>query len=131
MHKRFFFYLFLLFTLVPLIELAILIKIGTRIGVWNTIAIVILTGIFGAILARHQGFWVITKIKEQIQQGRFPADKLFDGAIILVGATLLITPGIITDIIGILALIHWSREWIKYFIKLYIKKHFFTYRNYR
>ncbi|RLC45398.1 MAG: membrane protein FxsA, partial [Candidatus Cloacimonadota bacterium] len=113
-----------------LIELAILIKIGSRIGVWNTIAIVVLTGIFGAILVRHQGFWVLVKIKEEIQQGKFPADELFDGAIILVGATLLITPGILTDIIGILSLVPSSREWIKYFIKLYIKKHFFTYRNY-
>jgi len=130
MPKRFFFSLFLLFTLIPLIELAILIKIGSRIGVWNTIAIVVLTGIFGAILARHQGFWVLVKIKEEIRQGKFPADELFDGAIILVGATLLITPGILTDIIGILSLVPSSREWIKYFIKLYIKKHFFTYRNY-
>jgi len=130
MPKRFFFSLFLLFTLIPLIELAILIKIGSRIGVWNTIAIVVLTGIFGAILVRHQGFWVLVKIKEEIQQGKFPADELFDGAIILVGATLLITPGILTDIIGILSLVPSSREWIKYFIKLYIKKHFFTYRNY-
>ena len=130
MPKRFFFSLFLLFTLIPLIELAILIKIGSRIGVWNTIAIVVLTGISGAILARHQGFWVLVKIKEEIQQGKFPADKLFDGAIILVGATLLITPGILTDIIGILSLVPSSREWIKYFIKLYIKRHFFTYRNY-
>ncbi|MCK4339030.1 MAG: FxsA family protein [Candidatus Cloacimonetes bacterium] len=122
MRRNTIFILFLIFTLVPLIELAILIRIGSYIGFWNTIGIIILTGICGAFLAKQQGFWVINAIKRDISNAVFPADKLFDGALILVGATLLITPGLLTDILGILCLIPVTREVFKLQIKNFIKK---------
>ena len=122
MRRNTIFILFLIFTIVPLIELAILIKIGSYIGFWNTIGIILLTGICGAFLANQQGFWVINSIKRDISNAVFPADKLFDGALILVGATLLITPGLLTDVLGILCLIPGSREIFKSRIEEFVKK---------
>ena len=122
MRRNTVFILFLIFTIVPLIELAILIRIGSYIGFWNTIGIILLTGICGAFLAKQQGFWVINAIKRDIANAVFPADKLFDGALILVGATLLITPGLLTDVLGILCLIPGSREIFKSRIEEFVKK---------
>ncbi len=110
-------YLILLFTLVPLIELAILIKIGHYIGVGNTIAIVILTGITGAYLAKIQGLITLRRIQEDINQGIMPADKLFDGVLILCSGILLLTPGLLTDIIGFMGLIPLTRNLLKRWIK--------------
>lgn len=103
-------------------ELAILIKVGSIIGFWRTIAIILITGAGGAYLAKQQGFWVIAAIKQDLSEGRFPADKLFDGALILVGATLLITPGLFTDAIGILCLFPTTRAVFKNIIKSHFEK---------
>jgi len=65
MKKRFIFYLFLVFTLVPLLELAVLIKVGTILGFWRTVTIIIITGVGGAYLARQQGFWVLGAFKKR------------------------------------------------------------------
>ena len=126
MKRKTIFTLFLIFTLVPLIELGILIRVGGYIGFWNTIAIILITGICGAFLAKHQGLWVIDAIKRDIANAVFPADKLFDGALILVGATLLITPGLLTDILGILCLIPVTREVLKSQIKKFVGKKIIT-----
>ena len=111
-----FFKLFLLFTIIPLIEIWVLIQIGQRIGAFETIALIVLTGALGAFLARSQGFLVISKIQNELQQGRMPTESLTDGLIILVGAVLLITPGLITDIFGFLLLIPQTRTLLKQFI---------------
>ncbi|MFC1513717.1 FxsA family protein [candidate division KSB1 bacterium] len=102
--------LLLLFIIVPLIELAILIDIGSRIGVDKTIGLVILTGIIGAYLAKKEGLRIVNDIKEKIQQNEMPADELFNGLIILIAGVLLITPGVITDIFGLLMLFRPTRE---------------------
>jgi UPF0716 protein FxsA len=114
--------IFLVFIVVPLVELAILIRIGMYIGFWRTVAIIIITGLVGAYLAREQGFWVIQAIQNDVASGIFPAERLFDGALILAGAVLLITPGILTDIAGILCLIPGTRGLFKKKIKSYIEK---------
>jgi len=110
-------YLILLFTLVPIAELAILIEVGQRIGLGNTLFIVILTGIAGAYLARTQGLIVLRRMQEDINDGVMPTDKLFDGAMILCGGILLLTPGLVTDAIGFIALIPITRHLIKRWIK--------------
>ena len=107
------FKLILLFTLIPLIELALLIKIGTYIGVMPTISLVILTGVIGAILAKTQGLQALRKIQNDVSDGILPTLQLFDGVLILAGGLLLLTPGFITDTLGLLALIPFSRKWIK------------------
>ena len=112
--------LLLLFTLVPLIELALLIEIGQKIGLWNTIAIVVLTGFIGAALARSEGFGIISRIQSELASGQLPGDSLIDGALVLAGALLLLTPGLITDAFGFALLLPFSRV----FVKIYLKKYF-------
>ena len=114
-------YLILLFVLVPVVELALLIKIGQHIGVGYTIGIVIVTGVVGAYLAKLQGLITMRSIQEEINQGRMPADRLFDGVIILCSAILLLTPGVITDIIGFMGLIPFTRNLFKKWLKLKTK----------
>ena len=75
--------LLLLFTLVPLIELFLLVKLGTVIGIGATVLIVITTGVLGAWLARWQGLGVLRRLTEDLNQGRLPADALIDGLLIL------------------------------------------------
>ncbi len=106
-----------LFTAIPIVELYILIKIGQLIGALPTIAIVLVTGIVGAGLARQQGARVWYEIQMQMQQGVFPADRLIDGLLLVVAGAVLITPGVLTDILGFAILIPLSRrpirEWVK------------------
>ena len=114
-------YLILLFTLVPIIELALLIKVGQYIGVGYTLGIVIITGVSGAYLAKLQGFLILRKIQNDVNQGRMPADKLFDGILILCSGILLLTPGFITDIVGFSGLIPFTRNLFKQWLKQKIK----------
>jgi UPF0716 protein FxsA len=106
-----------LFTAIPIIELYILIKIGQVIGALPTIAIVLLTGIVGAGLARQQGARVWFEIEMQMQRGVFPADRLIDGLLLVVAGAVLITPGVLTDVFGFAILIPLSRapirDWVK------------------
>lgn len=94
------FRLFLLFTAVPLLELMILIELGSAVGLAATVGIVLLTGAIGAWAARAQGFYVLRKIQEEMSAGRLPAEQLVDGAMVLVGGVFLITPGLLTDFTG-------------------------------
>ncbi len=117
-----FFKLFLAFTIIPVIELWFLIKIGSFFGLLPTLVLVISTGIAGAALARLQGFHTMLKIRQSLQQGIMPKDELFDAFLILAAGIVLITPGILTDIFGIILLIPTTREVIKRFIQHEVKK---------
>ncbi len=92
--------LILLFTLVPVLELALLIEIGALIGTLYTIALIIGTGVLGAALARSQGLRVLREVQAEFAQGRLPAGSLVDGLLILIAGALLMTPGVLTDIVG-------------------------------
>ncbi|GBD92817.1 phage T7 F exclusion suppressor FxsA [bacterium BMS3Abin05] len=118
--------LLLLFIAVPFVELVILVKVGELIGLFPTLAIVITTGILGAALARSQGFSTLLRIQQELRQGGFPADSLFDGVFILAGGLLLLTPGFLTDIAGFLCLIPAARRPVKRWArkKLQEKMHF-------
>ncbi len=115
------------FIIIPLIELVILIKVGSYIGLWPTILIVVLTGIVGASLARYQGFIIINKIRSDVGSGRVPARELIDGLLVLVGGVVLLTPGFLTDICGFVLLIPLTRNLIKGFVR----SHFERMANYR
>ena len=97
--------LLLLFTVIPLVELYLLVKIGTIVGVWPTVGLVVLTGILGAALARQQGLGVLKKLNDDLGSGRLPTDALIDGALILVAGAVLLTPGLITDAFGFFLLL--------------------------
>ena len=114
-------YLILLFTIIPVVELTLLIKIGQYIGVSYTLVIIIGTGIAGAYLAKSQGFIILRRIQTDINKGIMPTDKIFDGVMILCGGILLLTPGLITDFVGFMALIPFTRHLIKLWLKRKIK----------
>ncbi len=114
--------LFALFTLLPLAELYILIKIGVSIGALPTVLLVIGTGALGAWLARTQGFVVWMRIQDEMNVGRFPADDMLDGLLIFFAGAVLITPGIITDILGFLILLPPTRRGIRNWVKRKLKK---------
>ena len=112
-----------IFIIIPLIELAILIKVGSYIGLWPTIATVTLTGILGAALARRQGLIIVNEIKSDLNSGRVPAQQLIDGFLVLVGGIVLLTPGILTDICGFLLLIPQTRSLFKKFVESQFQKY--------
>jgi len=107
------FYLFVLFTVVPLVELALLIWIGTETAWWVPILTVIATGMAGALLARWQGWRAMARIQDELRAGRVPADAMIDGVLVLVGAILLITPGVLTDVFALALLIPPLRSLVK------------------
>ena len=123
--------LLLLSTLVPLAELALLIKVGQHLGLLWTLGIVILTGIAGASLAKHEGFAVVRQIKQDLSEGILPTARLLDGVLILAGGLLLLTPGLLTDALGLLALIPWTREWIKSDLKRRFRRWLVTQNTYQ
>lgn len=97
--------LLLLFIVVPLVELFLLIEIGQRIGTLATIALIVGTGALGAALARQQGLSTLARLRAALAEGRPPAEPIVEGALILVAAAVLLTPGVLTDLVGFLCLI--------------------------
>ena len=109
--------LFLAFTLIPVSEIYILIAIGGQIGILPSIALVILTGIVGASLARSQGLQTLGRIRDSFQQGVVPGEELLNALLIAIAGIVLLTPGFLTDAAGLFLLIPATRtlcrEWLK------------------
>lgn len=97
--------LLLLFVVLPAVELALLIELGSRFGTLHTLALIVITGVVGATLARGQGLHVVRQIQSEVAEGRLPAGSLIDGVMILIAGALLVTPGILTDTFGFLCLV--------------------------
>ncbi len=112
--------LLILFTLVPIIELYVLIEAGRQIGAGATIGMIFLTGIAGAYLARSQGFNLVHRIQTDLNQGRIPAEEIMDGAMILAGGLLLLTPGFCTDLFGFCLLTPVTRQFVKIWLKKWL-----------
>lgn len=104
--------LLLLFISLPLVEVYLLIKVGSAIGALPTIALSILTAIFGAWLVRHQGFAVLMRVRDSLARDEVPAYALLDGALLLVAGFFLLLPGFLTDLAGFLLLIPPLRHWL-------------------
>lgn len=102
--------LLIIFTLVPLLELYLLIEAGRTIGVGATILLVLLTGVAGAWLARSQGVEILRRIQAETAGGRMPPETLLDGALVLIGGLLLLTPGFFTDLLGFSFLVPFTRR---------------------
>ena len=109
--------LFLCFTLIPVVELYLLIKVGTVLGGINTILLVIISGFLGAWLARLEGMNTLVKLRSNLQQRLMPAEELLDAVIIFIAGVVLITPGFITDILGLLLLWPVTRNRLKRFLR--------------
>ena len=102
--------LILLFVAVPLLELALLLQVGQWIGLGPTVALVVATGFAGAALARQQGLRAFLAVQQELATGRLPGRSLLDGLSILVGGALLLTPGILTDVLGFSLILPVSRR---------------------
>jgi len=107
------FWLFLLFVVVPALELYLLIQIGTVIGATNTFILILITGIIGSYMAKTQGLSTWRALNKRFASGQIPGKELADGAIILVAGALLLTPGVLTDIVGFLGLIPVTRSLLR------------------
>jgi len=101
-----------LFILVPLIELALLIYVGIVIGALYTILIVLITGLIGIVILRKQGVAILRKTRSNLEQGILPAEGIVDGTLVLLAGVLLITPGMIMDVLGFVLLIPQVRRFI-------------------
>jgi UPF0716 protein FxsA len=115
-------YLALLIIIIPAIDIGVLLVSGKTIGVLPTIAIIILTGIAGAYLAKKEGLQTIRRAQEQFSQGQIPGESVLDGICVIIGGTLLLTPGFITDLLGFLLLFPPSRRPFKLLMKNALRK---------
>ncbi|HFG1897429.1 TPA: FxsA family protein [Vibrio cholerae] len=97
--------LLFLFIAVPVIEIALFIQVGGVLGVWPTIALVLLTAIVGASLVRSQGLQTLLTVQQRLAQGQLPAQQILEGVMLAVAGVLLLTPGFFTDILGMLVLL--------------------------
>ncbi|MDQ1522054.1 MAG: protein FxsA, partial [Actinomycetota bacterium] len=107
----------LVFIVVPLVELYVIVQVGQAIGVWDTIGLLLLSSIVGALLARHEGFVVIGRVRERLERGEVPGRELLDGMLILAGGLLMVVPGFVTDAIGILLLFPPTRALARLFVQ--------------
>lgn len=106
----------------PLVELFFLIRAGQIIGLWNTIAVVMVTGILGASFARSQGRLIWKEVNEKLARGEMPADTVFHGFLVFAGGLLLITPGFVTDFIGLSMVMPGPRHVILRILKQAVEK---------
>lgn len=113
------FRLLALFLLLPAVELALLIQVDKLIGFWPTIGLIVVTGVVGSFLARREGLSVWRQLTQRLEERGLPAQEVIDGVIILVAGALLITPGVLTDAVGFLGLLPFSRAVIR---KIVIKR---------
>ena len=101
---------FIAFTIIPIIEIYLLIEIGSFFGVLTAITLVILTGFLGAFMARMQGLQTLFRIQESLREGRMPSGELLDALLIVLAGLVLLTPGFLTDSVGFLLLIPTTRN---------------------
>jgi len=116
--------LLFLFIVVPFVELFLLMRLAEWFGTLPTFGLVIFTGIVGAALARHQGFRTLRQIQSELSDGHMPTRALIDAGMILVAGALLVTPGVLTDVLGFSLLIPICRQAYRAVIAAYIQRNF-------
>lgn len=121
-----FFYLFIIFIILPIIEISIFIQIGSFLGTFNTVLLIFLTAALGIYFVRQQGLSAFQKITYELQNQQIPMQGMFDGLVILIAGILLITPGFLTDVLGFLCLMPMTRYYLLNIIKNILSK---RYRN--
>ncbi|GGO66278.1 membrane protein [Bowmanella pacifica] len=104
--------LFLLFVLMPIVEIAVLIEVGEQIGGWSTIGLVILTAAVGAALVRQQGVTTLMQARQKMAAGLSPGQEMLEGLMLAIAGVLLLTPGFVTDALGLLLVMPISRPFI-------------------
>ena len=104
--------LFAIFVVITLLEIYVLASVGGAIGGFLTVLLVIITALIGSVLLKQQGFSTLRKVQEKSMQGQTPAFEMLEGLAIIVSGILLLTPGFITDALGLLGLMPWSRHYL-------------------
>ena len=117
-------YLLLLFICIPLIELALLLYLASVTSIWATLALVVVTGVIGASLARHQGWQTYARIQQELAARRMPTESLLDAAMIFVAGALLLTPGLLTDLFGFSLLVPGCRRFYRHSASRWIRSRF-------
>jgi UPF0716 protein FxsA len=110
-------FLIVLFIVVPIAELYVIIQVGEAIGLWPTLALLLADALLGSLLLKHQGRGAWRRFNEALAQRRFPGKEVVDGLLIVVGGTLLLAPGFITDIFGLILLIPPTRAIVRGVLK--------------
>lgn len=114
------FILLILLIGVPLLEIGVFIEVGERIGLWPTIATVVLTAMMGTALLRHQGLATIGRVQQSLEAGRMPLTEMFDGLCLVLAGALLLTPGFVTDAVGFLLFVPPFRALLRTAIAAYL-----------
>ncbi|WP_031480734.1 FxsA family protein [Maridesulfovibrio frigidus] len=114
--------IFLAFVVIPIFDLYLLVKIGGEIGTLNTVMLVLLTAFIGASLARSQGMSTMQKVRENMDRGVMPAEEILDAVIIFAAGLVLLTPGFITDALGLLLLFPPTRGYFKRWLRVQIEQ---------
>jgi UPF0716 protein FxsA len=114
----------LLFVVLPVAEIYVLIQIGQVIGAWWTVLLLVADGVAGSYLIKHEGGRAWRALREAIQQHRMPARELADGALILVGGTLLLTPGFVSDVFGFFCVLPVTRPLARRALTRFIARRF-------
>ena len=105
-------YALFLFIAMPIVEIALLLRVGDAVGWAPTLLIVIATAVVGSGMLRQQGLATINKARQRLDAGELPAKQMLEGMLIMVGGVLLLTPGFVTDFFGFLCLIPFTRQWL-------------------
>ena len=116
-------FLFLVFVVIPIVEIYVLLQVGGAIGVLPTVALVVFTAVLGAFLIRLQGFLTFIRFREKLAHGEMPAEEMLTGMALLVAGALLLTPGFVTDTMGFLLLVPAVR---RYLLRRIIERGVFT-----
>jgi UPF0716 protein FxsA len=116
--------LVVLFIVVPIVELYVIIQVGGLIGVWPTLALLLADAVLGSLLLRHQGRGAGRRVNQAIAERRFPGREVADGLMIAIGGTLLLTPGFVTDIFGVLLLLPPTRAILRRLLRTYAAHRF-------
>lgn len=117
-----FFKLLFIFVAVPLLELLVIIEVSSRIGLFYTLLTLLIISFAGAALAKQQGYQALGRLRQDFREGRIPGDPLIDGALVLSGALLLLTPGYVTDAVGLVLLIPPTRKPIRALVRQRIER---------
>lgn len=115
--------IFIIFIVIPLIEISLFISVGEEIGLAETLLLCFLTAMIGGYFVKQQGISTLINVQHSVEKGGFPAQEIFDGICIVVAGATLITPGFFTDAVGFLLLVPAFRQWIRPHIAKMAEKH--------
>ena len=116
----------LVFVVLPVVEIYVIIQIGQAIGAWWTVLLLVADGILGSWLMKHEGGRAWAALREALDDRRMPARELADAALILVGGTLLLTPGFVSDVVGLFCVLPFTRPVARLALTRFLTRKFLT-----